>query len=166
MKKMKTDLNHFAGLGLAAGLAGTAVMIALRSFDEKHAPKSIPKMSNDPAKAMVHTAERLTHELPKPVQKSAAMTLQTAYGTLFGLLYGLCRGRATDRSIRDGLALGSAVYAAGYLGWLPALRFTKPVWRQSFLEISGELWRHIAYGIATTSVYRLISQKHRSRVSR
>jgi hypothetical protein len=153
----KSELNRLLGIGAIAGLAGSAVMMALRAYDQKHVPKSVPRAREDPGEFMVRAAERATGKLPKPLEKSAAMALHTGYGTMFGVAYSLLRRRSRERSsLADGMALGSAVYAASYFGWLPALGLTRPVWKQRPLEIAGELWRHVAYGIATTTVYGLI----------
>ena len=160
MKRMQFHLPSVIGTGAAAGLAGTAVMMAMRWFDGKYAPKTISKMKEDPAQFLVHAAERATGiagAVPKSVEGSAALATHAGYGTLFGVLYGLSRGRRKSRSaLGDGVILGTVAYAVGHLGWLPALGLSKPVWKQDFPEIAGELLRHVAYGVATTAAYGMI----------
>jgi uncharacterized membrane protein YagU involved in acid resistance len=117
-------------------------------------------MKADPAQFLIHAAERATGiagAVPKSDEKSAALATHAGYGTLFGVLYGLSRGRSKGRSaLGDGVVLGTVAYAAGHLGWLAALGLSKPVWKQDFPEIAGELLRHVAYGVATTAAYGII----------
>jgi len=160
MKRTQFHLASLIGAGAAAGLTGTGVMMAMRLFDERYAPMTIAKMKEDPARLLVHAAERATGiagAVPKSVEKSAALATHAGYGTLFGVLYGLSRGRRKSRSaLVDGVVLGAVAYAAGHLGWLPALGLSKPVWKHEFPEIAGELLRHVAYGVATTAAYGMI----------
>ena len=75
----------------------------------------------------------------------------------FGLMYGLMRGRDKEgSSLGDGIVIGSAVYAIGYVGWLPLVGLGKPIWKQTLPEFGGELLRHVAYGVATAASYKLI----------
>ncbi|HTW94671.1 MAG TPA: hypothetical protein VMD30_07765 [Tepidisphaeraceae bacterium] len=162
MTRRQTELGYLVGVGLAAGVVGTAIISALQAFDERYAPKTIPPTTQDPADFMVQRAERLAQvegKVPKAVEKSAMLMTRTGYGTMFGVLYGLWHGPKTcRRPVVDGVLLGSLVYLAGYLGWLPALGLSKPVWRQSFPQIMGELARHLVYGVTTTAVYGLIDE--------
>jgi hypothetical protein len=148
--------------GVVAGLAGTGAMMALRSFDMRYAPKTVPSMREDPGELAVRSVERAAGaccSLPAPLAKAAAIMVHTGYGTFFAILYALVRGRkpqpTSSSPLEGGILLGLAVYCTGYLGWLPALRFTKPVWKQEFPEIAGEAFRHVAYGIVTVWTYRL-----------
>jgi hypothetical protein len=149
---MKTKAH--AGSGLAAGLAATGVMMALRMFDQKYAPKTVPHAKEDPGEFVVRNVESLTGALPETAEKTGALALHLTYGTGFGLLYSLWR-KISPRSspLLDGAVLGTAVYAAGYLGWLPALGLTRPLWRQRFPSIAGELARHVVYGVAAVTAY-------------
>jgi uncharacterized membrane protein YagU involved in acid resistance len=109
---------------------------------------------------MVHAAEHAIgagSSIPKPVEQAAAMATHIGYGTSFGIFYGLLRGSRKHRStLADGIVLGSTVYAAGHLGWLPSVGLTQPVWKQELPQIGGELLRHVAYGIATAAIYGMI----------
>jgi len=161
--RMNRMPSHFASLidpGVVAGLTGTAVMMAMRSFDQRYAPRTIARTKEDPGAFGVHAAERaigMAGAVPASIEKAAALATHASYGTLFGVLYGLWRGRGKARSaLNDGIVLGTVVYAAGYLGWMPALGLSKPVWKQEFPELAGELLRHVAYGVATTAAYGMI----------
>jgi uncharacterized membrane protein YagU involved in acid resistance len=135
-------------------------MMAMRMFDQKYAPRTVAKAEADPGEFMIHAgkdAVGIVATIPKTVEHAAAETTYFAYGAAFGALYGLVRGRSKHRSaLADGVVLGSVVYAAGYLGWLPIVGLTKPAWKQAFPEIAGEVLRHVAYGIATAATYGMI----------
>lgn len=141
-------------------------MMALRSFDQRYAPATIARTREDPGSFVVHAAERATRStrrVPKSLEHSAEMAAHTGYGTMFGVLYGLWRGRGRQKSaLADGILLGAAVYAAGYLGWMPAMGLTRPIWKQPFSAAAGELFRHIIYGVATTASYELIDDSLRN----
>jgi hypothetical protein len=47
MKTMNSQGRNLLGAGVVAGLAGTGVMMAMRSFDERFAPQTIPKAAID-----------------------------------------------------------------------------------------------------------------------
>ena len=162
MTYAKAQNNWSAGLGAIAGLAGTAVMIAMRSFDEQYAPGTILPTAEDPGAFLVHRAERiagLAGKVPSRIEQPAAIATHAGYGTLYGVLYGLWRGRGRRRSaLADGVMLGTAVYAASDLGILPATGLSKPPWQQKLPQIAGELLRHIAYGVAVASAYGVIDE--------
>lgn len=146
--------------GAVAGFAGTAAMMAIRTFDMKYAPKTIPKTRENPGKFMVEEAEQAAHFercLPKRVEKAGAMSLQMGYGVVPGILYAMIRGRGRPASsLLDGMVIGTAVYLLGYVGWLPLVGLTRPLWKQPLPEIAGETMRHVAYGVTTAAVYGAI----------
>lgn len=147
--------------GAVAGLAGTAAMIAFRAFDQKYAPKTIPKTRKDPGDLIVEKAEEATHlsdVLPrraqKRIEKIGAMSMRFGYGIMPGILYALVRGRRRGGSaLAEGAAIGTAVYLLGYFGWLPLAGLTRPLWKQPLPQIAGESMRHVAYGVTTAAVY-------------
>jgi len=162
MKTMNSPGRNLLGAGVVAGLTGTGVMMAMRSFDQRYAPQTIPKAAIDPgvfvADKMVRAA-RLPRTLRHALRPAAALAAHTTYGTVCGLLYSLIRGPKRDRSaVGEGIAFGAAVYTAGYLGWLPALGLQRPIWKQRFPEVLGEIFRHLAYGVATIAAGQLLAK--------
>jgi len=154
-------LVHHALAGVGAGLAGTAVMFAMRSFDQRYAPETVPK-GNDPGMFLVQQAERLLPDgtaVSPRVEQGAALATHVAYGTLYGLLFSLVKlAIPQDRQhpFVFGGILGTAAWAAGHLGFLPALKLGAPAWDQNRAELAGELTRHVACGIATAAAYNTI----------
>ena len=160
MRETSGTLSPAMVMGIVAGLTGTAVMMAMRLFDERYAPMTIAKTKEDPGAFVIHAAERATGfagTIPRSVENSVTLAIHAGHGTLFGVLYGLWRGQRKNRSaLTDGVVLGTVAYAAGQLGLLPAFGLSKSVWKQEFPEIAGELLRHVAYGVATTAAYGFI----------
>jgi hypothetical protein len=151
-------LRH-ALAGVGAGLAGTAVIYAMRSFDERYAPETIPKQTQDAGLFLVRQAERLLpggQTLPANVEHGAAVGLHMAYGATFGLLFSYVKRALPDDAKHPfvfGGVLGVGVWALGRLALLPLLGLGEPAWEQSRAELAGELTRHVAYGIATAAAF-------------
>jgi hypothetical protein len=53
----------------------------------------------------------------------------------------------------DGLILGASAWAAGYLGWLPAMGLMRPVWRQNAPQAFAPAAEHAVYGMVTVAAY-------------
>jgi hypothetical protein len=144
------------GVGAAAGLIGTAAMQAVRTANEKFAPRTVPPM-RDPGKYM---ADRLQDALPNEVgsvmgegvKSAASMLLSFGYGSTATALYSAMRDE--PRVLLDGAALGLGVWALGYLGWLPALRLAPNVQRQTKSQVAMSIAQHVLYGVASVGAYR------------
>jgi hypothetical protein len=98
--------------------------------------------------------ERLTgQELPEDVHRSAAEGLHWAYGTTWPTALALIAPRLRLRHLGDalcaGAALGTAVWAIGYVGWLPAAGLTPGIRRQGLSHSATALLGHIPYGIVS-----------------
>jgi hypothetical protein len=80
----------------------------------------------------------------------AAKSLALGYGLTAGAIYGaLCPH--PGNLLVDGTALGLGVWAAGYLGWLPALGLMPPVQQQETEQIAGPIVQHVIFGVATVA---------------
>jgi len=149
-----------AGLGAAAGLAGTVLIQGLLAASQKWAPQSLPPIKQDPGEFMVekaqrHLPERVREKIPEPLGKAAAKSLAFGYGTAFGALYGTSRPQPKN-VLLEGSALGLVTWAAGYLGWLPATQLMPPVSEQEPEQIAGPIFSHILFGIVTVGILRFL----------
>jgi hypothetical protein len=116
-----SDLAHRFLSGAAAGLAATTpmtvVMEAIRRVlpvteQDPHPPRQITER----AAAAVGIADDLTGR-----QLEGATTVaHFAYGTGAGAVYGLLAPHLPGGPAVRGVGYGLAVWAGGYLGWLPA----------------------------------------------
>jgi hypothetical protein len=145
------------GLGLAAGLAGTKVIERSMQAGDKVAPEAAPPMRGDPAEFVLNKVEaRLPERIREKVSEkegAAKTTLHLAYGALAGAAYGLLRPGGGN-PFRDGLLLGSGVWAVGYLGWLPRAGLLAPPTEQRPQQLLRPLAEHLIYGIATAAAFR------------
>ena len=144
-------------IGAVAGLGATGVMQGLLTASAKLLPDSTPPMKGDPGKFMVEKAKSVLPEdtrqrVPEAVDKAAAKSLQMGYGMTSGMLYAACRPRGGSILI-DGTILGVAVWAAGYLGWLPAADLMPPVTEHSAQQITVPIVNHALFGIAVVAAY-------------
>jgi hypothetical protein len=141
----------------AAGFAGTLVLQAIRTANQAWLPGTMPPIRRDPGAFMIERAEgalpdRVRRQVPERAEADAAQLLAVGYGLTFCALYAAVRpGGGTP--LRDGLALGLATWAAGYLGWLSAAGLMPPVWRQRPGQALLPAAEHVAYGVATVAAY-------------
>ena len=150
-------------LGALAGLAGTIALQAIRAADKKFIPASSPRMKKDPGEFMVKQAKKVlprssNGRVSKKVENAAAKTLALGYGMSFGALYAGARPK-TRRILLEGTILGLITWAAGYLGWLPALGLMRPVWKHKPKQIAVPVAEHALYGVATVAGYRWVKEK-------
>lgn len=150
-------------LGAASGVAGTLAVQALLTASQKWLPSTVSPIRQDPGEFMVEKAaetlpEPVRQHVPEGVETSLARLLALGYGMTFGVLYALCRPTG-GAPLVDGLLLGSANWATGYLGWLPAAGLMPPVWRQSAPQAIMPMAAHVLYGVATVATYRWLRQR-------
>lgn len=147
-------------LGAVAGLAGTLVLQLLREGSKRALPSTMPPIRRDPGAFLVDRVEaRLSYKhrqrIPRWVEDLTASGLSIDYGCLAGMTYAMLRPRGGP-VVLDGVLLGLATWATGYLGWLPATGLMPPVWKQESQEAMGPLGRHLGFGLATVGAYRLM----------
>jgi len=146
-----------AAIGAVGGLAGTiALRGAMKAMDKMRSLATAPVV-REPGQFMVEQAERLLPEsartrIPESAESAAAAMLGLGYGMSFGALYAVLRPHGGN-AFSDGMLLGAACWAAGYLGWLPATGLMRPIWRQSAEQVAAPLAEHLLYGAATVATY-------------
>jgi hypothetical protein len=57
--------------------------------------------------------------------------------------------------------LGAVAWAAGSLGWLPAIKLMPHVWRQRPKQVVPNLLSHILFGSVTATVFKWAKEKLR-----
>ena len=150
-----------ACIGAFAGLIGTGILQLVRGASQNYAPQTMPR-TRDPGSFMVRQAEqalpvRAQNAISQKSEEVVGAGLGMAYGAAFGALFSLI-DRDARRPLLEGAMLGIGVWAIGYLGWLPAARLAKPVWREDPKKTGAEVARHALYGIATTTAYRALHE--------
>lgn len=157
------DSNIFDHLvrGAIAGFAGTLVLQVMRTASASVLPRTMPPIRQDPGEFMVERVEAalpgsVTSHIPALVEAGAAKGVAAGYGITAGAVYGLLRPSGGDVLV-DGLALGIGTWAAGYLGWFPALGLLPPIQEQNMSEAFGPVVRHALFGIAVVAAYQTLA---------
>ncbi len=162
---MRNDSDFLlrTALGAAGGFVGTFAIQALLTASQKWLPSTAPPIRRDPGEFMVEKAEEalpdsVRRHVPESAETVAARGLAVGYGVTFGAIYAACRPRGGN-PLLDGIALGAVCWAAGYLGWLPALGLMPPVWRQTAPQAITPAADHLVYGVATVAAYDLLRER-------
>jgi hypothetical protein len=138
--------------GVAGGIAGTTVMLTGMTLSP-YLPKEVrsPSVKKDPGEFMVDKAEEwIGRDLPGPLHTLAAQALHWSYGISFATALALAGGpslKRVGRAALAGAAMGTGVWAIGWLGWLPAVGLAKPPRKQGKLNVASALGHHLAYGV-------------------
>lgn len=100
---------------------------------------------------------RRRHTTSGTFAPAAAKSLAIGYGVTAGMLYAaVCRDR--EGVAADATALGLGTWAAGYLGWLPALNLMAPLTEQPPKQVAGSVIHHVLFGVATVAAYRYLKK--------
>ena len=157
-----TDLTRRLMLGATAGVAGTMVLQGVRGASQKYLPGTMEPTWVEPSEFMVDRAEsalpdKAQEKVPGAVETAAGAGLGLGYGGTAGALYAAFRDPGANPLI-DGAVLGLATWAAGYLGWMPALDLMPAVTEQGTAEAVGPAVRHALYGVAVVGAYNLLAE--------
>jgi hypothetical protein len=166
MRSQDSLFNRLA-LGAASGFVGTLAMLGLRVANQKAAPRTMPPIREDPGVFMVNRAKsalprQVRERVPGSAEAAASRGLGAGYGLAFGALYGLARPQGGP-VVRDGVALGLACWATGYLGWLPATGLMPPIWEQEPAQVVLPIVQHAIFGMATVATYNAIRRRSERR---
>jgi uncharacterized membrane protein YagU involved in acid resistance len=151
--------------GLAAGVAGTALMTAAQVLPSKlqsgGEEEGDPQPSWDEALVPALVARRIGEGVFKtdvPEDRIPLLTnvMHWGYGTGWGVVYGLLHSRRSERPLRSGVAFGVAVWAMSYLQLVP-MGLYQPPWEYSAKELSMEIGYHLAYGAGVGLGHRVVA---------
>lgn len=125
---------------LAAGVTG---------WDEASAPGKIGQK-----------LERLVTGRPPPDRWARTTTnvVHWATGIGWGVQYGALAGRTSGHPWIRALALGPAVWIAGY-AVLPLAGVYKPIWEYDARTLGEDLSAHLVFGAATSAVFAALTRE-------
>jgi hypothetical protein len=155
--------------GALGGMLGTWFIQRAMSLSQR-LPEALqgPKVREDPGQFIV----RKLHVGP-PLRDPLAKGLHWLYGTTWPLLLGTLaprlRRKGWPQLLLAGAGLGAAVWAVGYLGWLPATGLTKPVYKERVSRTASGLLGHVFYGMLAavpTLVNEQVTHRRRSGLRR
>ena len=152
MEQIRGAAGRFFGLeslvGAAAGSFGTVPM-TLFMFGAHRLLPGWQKYALPPEKITEETAKRADIQMNKPQLLGTSMVAHLGYGASMGSLYNVFAKRVELPPVVKGGVFGVVVWAASYLGWLPAANFSiaapeEPVKRNALMIAA-----HIIWGVTT-----------------
>lgn len=162
------------GLGVAAGIGGTAVMTAVQMIEAKlkgSGPSEAPETWED-APAPAQVGERIADgvfDRPLPVESAPLVTnvMHWSYGTMWGVSFGVVQASLGLPLAPAALGFGTLVWASDYV-ILPAMKLYEPAWKYPAGTLAVDLARHLAYGAGVAGTWGLLTYRRRpkSRVQR
>ncbi|MBV8821086.1 MAG: hypothetical protein JO022_22200 [Acidobacteriaceae bacterium] len=146
------DLLTKVGYGALAGVAGALAIYASRSLYQNIGPNGARRFAE-----AGEQARSLLPKLPQPLESAGSGLLSWAYGSTGRAIYTALR--SDPEVFVDGAALGAALWAAGYFGWLPALGFGHSERKNDARQIASSVAQHVLFGIATVGSFRNLKHK-------
>ena len=134
--------------GLVATVPMSATMLLLRrlSPETRDAPLP-PETVTAQAAADVH----LRDDLGEEGLKAATIVGHFAYGAAAGALVAPLAGR-TPWPVASGVGLGIALWATGYLGWVPAFGLMPPATEQPAARNAVMIAAHAVWGATAAAI--------------
>jgi uncharacterized membrane protein YagU involved in acid resistance len=99
--------------------------------------------------------------LDESQRRVLALAAHFGYGTAMGALYGTIAGRIAAPPIATGIAYGLGVWAASYLGIIPAVHIMSPATQHPAGRNAVMIASHIVWGAALGIVHHQLD--HRAR---
>lgn len=151
---MNTFQPILGGLGGALGGAlGTAALQQSVRLTSHLPERAMPTgLRGDPSEFLVRRGEKLAHHaLPPRAHEFASKGLPWMFGIAGGAFMGLLAPRfeafRVERALIAGVALGTVVWATGYLGWLPAVGLAPAVSEEPPGRVATGWLTHVMYGV-------------------
>ena len=158
--------------GLVAGGAGTVAMdlVVYRRYRSEGGAQGLVEWEFsagledwEGAAAPAQVGKRLVEglfqtELAPRWARLTNNVMHWAYGLSWGAQYGLVAGSMrTPPSPAYGLVLGAVAFGTGYVV-RPAAKLYKPIWEYDRATLAKDLTGHLAFGVTTAAVFRLLSR--------
>ena len=138
--------------GGLAGLAGTAAMTAAMAA-ARVAGLTAGELPPRTVARRAEEAAGVLHDLPGPAFEASWIAQHFAYGAAGGAAYALARRRFPGGDpLLAGGAFGVALWAVGYLGWLPLAGLHPPAHREPGRRVATEIATHLIYGATTALI--------------
>ena len=143
-----------AASGLIATIPMTAAMLIIqRLLPRRQQTKLEPRKISD---ALLKRAD-LDDDLNGEQKRSIALASHFAYGTSVGMMYPAFEKRMPVEESLRGPAFGLGVWAASYLGWLPAAGILPPPQRRPAGRNLLLIAAHLIWGAALHRTYKSIT---------
>jgi hypothetical protein len=154
MKRFVVQCSEGALAGLAATVPMTLVMLAAQSM--------IPwwRRFELPPKQITEEAIRQSGQPEPPEPWTTALTTVNhfGYGALIGACYRAAVDRRGDATVSGGIAYGLGIWAASYLGWLPAAGLYPAATRDLPERNAFMLTAHVVWGASFSMILRRLTR--------
>jgi hypothetical protein len=136
--------------GAIAGTAATAPMTAAMKALQQGAPTA-RRRAIPPREITVELARRagIYGQLDGASEDAATTAGHFAYGGAAGALYPYARAYLPGPTLVRGALFGVGVWAASYLGWLPAAGILRPATREPAGRNAMMIGAHLVWGATT-----------------
>jgi hypothetical protein len=148
-------------LGGIAGFAATLPMTALMRIVHKRLPAQ-DRYPPTPRELTDSLADTVGLELSEPGARNITLGAHYAYGAAAGALVAVIAPRP---GLATGAGAGVAVWAASYLGWIPALGLLKPATEQPAARNAMMIATHLLWGAALSVALSELGEEHRKLVA-
>ena len=91
-------------------------------------------------------------DLNEPQRRALSLAAHYGYGTAVGGMFGMIAPRRLPDAVSAGIGYGLLVWAASYLGLLPALDLHRPATRESPARNAMMIAAHVVWG-ATVGIF-------------
>jgi hypothetical protein len=148
------------GIGMLAGLAGTAALTAAVQLERKALPFGQKHHATFQHK-VIQKAEKFfgIRGLSDSSETAAVHGASFAYGTLMGSLYAWWASKIEASPWVTGPAYGLFLWGIGLAGWLPAFGIQRAPWKKSPMQAAMPIISHLLYGLAAAAVIRIAEEE-------
>ena len=152
-------------VGAAAGTAATIPMTAFWEYMHSRLPGEPPRPL--PPREIVEAIAvktGMSRELSERDVQNLALAGHFCYGAATGALFGLMSPRGPAGTVAAGALFGLGVWAASYLGWLPAAGLRQPVTYDPSDRTRLMVGGHVVWGVAL-GLMAALGTRRRARAS-
>lgn len=146
--------------GLVATVPMTAVMLAIHRrlpLRDQHATP--PRQITMEAAEAVDLKERLSES----AQRGLTAVSHFGYGAAMGTIYGAVLADRPAPPLAKGIGFGLGVWAASYLGWLPAVGSRAGAERQGLNRNAMMVAGHVVWGIGLSLIFERLRRRQVAR---
>lgn len=149
---VSTAGNRVVG-GAVAGLAATVPMSLAMELMHRRLPAP-QRHPLPPRHITMRFAKKLgvRHRLDEPQRQALTALAHFGYGTAVGSLFGTFAPRRRAEAVAAGAAFGLLVWAASYLGLMPALDLHRPATREPAGRNALMIAAHLVWGATAGAV--------------
>lgn len=148
--------------GAIAGFVATGVMTLAMEVSFQVLPRE-QRFPLEPSEIVQKGVTSVGKRQPLPgiLHMAATLLFHFGYGTAAGTAYAMMTSALKLPPLARGLLFGSALWAVGYLGWLPSMHVLRPATAYPRSRIAALLLAHLVWGASAALLSaRLDARQH------